>query len=94
MGEFSDEGKGAAPEDSENFGVLVGWTSDGLDENIVLKLQSVRSAQSGTDQNVQSFHYFLTRNQAAVLGNYLSRVSGLLPPQRHRRTWLHRIFGG
>lgn len=94
MGGVSDEDGRATQDNSDNFGVVVGWTSDDLDTKIMLKIQSVRSAQSSADQDVQSFHYFLTKNQAAVLGNYLVQVSGLLPPQRHRRTWLHRIFGG
>lgn len=59
---------------------------------MILKLESIRSALPRSDDNVHLFRYFLTRNQAAVLANYLYEISGLTPARPRRRGWLSRLL--
>lgn len=69
------------------FGALVGWTHQDLGDRVMLRLQSRhRSGGSKTDP-VDEFHYILTKNQAAVLANFLFGVSGKLPQPKRRVRW-------
>lgn len=83
---------GASPAGDDDFGALVGWESDDLGDRIVLRLQSVRSAHRRAGGGARSFSYFLTKSQAAVLGNYLFRVAGQTPPAPRRQGWWRRFF--
>jgi len=84
----------AGPEDRENFGALVGWDSDDLGDRVVLKMQSVRAHHRRSEGEVARFDYFLTKNQAVVLGHYLFAIAGQTPPQSRKRNWLTRLLGG
>lgn len=83
----------AGPDDHDNFGALVGWDSDDLGEKIVLKMQSVRAHHRRHEGEVSRFNYFLTKNQAVVLGNYLFAIAGQTPPPARKRGWLARLLG-
>ena len=74
----------------ELFGALVGWTHQDLGDRLMVLLQSARSADLGREAPLDEFRYFMTKNQAVVLANYLYGLSGRLPPSRKRR-W--RWFG-
>ena len=76
----------------EAYGALVGWTGECLGDRVILKMESIRSAQPQSGEEVQDFRYFLTRSQAAVLANYLYEISGQTPARPHRRGWLSRLF--
>lgn len=72
------------------FGAVVGWERQDLGDRIVLTVQSTRSPDAA---EVDEFRYFLTRQQAMVLGNYLCKASGLtIPPPRRRGllSWMRR----
>ena len=69
---------------AETFGVLAGWTHSEFSGRLDLRLQTVRSSRRTAPADVDSHHIIMTKNQAAVLANYLYRVSGQTPPQRRR----------
>ena len=70
----------------EGFGALVGWTHQDLGEKVMLRLQSThRAAAEGAE--VDEFRYLMTKNQAAVLANYLFGISGKLPQPKRRLRW-------
>lgn len=71
------------------FGVLVGWEHVDLGERVLVKLQSTRSRDAGDE--IDEFRYFMTKNQAAVLANFLFAISGRIKPGERKRTWFgHR----
>ena len=75
---------------AEDFGALVGWSHQDLGDRLMVRLQSARSPVQGRDTPLDEFRYFMTKNQAVVLANYLYTLSGRLP-QAKRRRW--RWFG-
>ncbi|MFA9200479.1 MAG: hypothetical protein ACEQR8_04715 [Cypionkella sp.] len=68
------------------FGALVGWTHQDLGERVMIKLQSARQHLAEGDAP-EEFHYLMTKNQAAVLGQYLFALSGRLPAPAKKRRW-------
>ena len=79
--------------DSENFGVLVGWTHVKVSGRLILTIESARSAQDNTPRDIQRHHFMMTDNQALLLGNNLLGLSRMEPPVRRGRGWLARLFG-
>jgi hypothetical protein len=76
-----------------SFGVLVGWTHREFNGRLNLQLQTIQSTRLASPDDADAHHFILTKNQAAVLANYLYQVSGQTPPRPHRRSWLKRVFG-
>jgi hypothetical protein len=72
---------------AEQFGALVGWTHENLGDRVVVRLQSIRKAALAADEAPDEFRYFMTKNQAAVLANYLYSISDRLPQPRRRWSW-------
>ncbi len=72
---------------SPDFGALVGWEHENLGERLMLKLQSTRKSDLGVNTPVDEFRYFMTKNQAVVLANYLYSISERLPQARRRKGW-------
>ena len=70
---------------SRDFGALVGWSHQDLGDRVMVRLQSTSSSEKGADGAVDEFRYFMTKNQAVVLANYLYGVSGRLPQAKKRR---------
>jgi hypothetical protein len=70
-------------ETDDAYGALVGWTHTDLGGRMILTLQSTRV--KGGDE-VDEFRYFLTENQALLLGNYLCRVSNATMPKPPRKS--------
>lgn len=75
----------------ESYGVLINWGMQRLGSKLDLKLQCVDSTRSERRNALDDLHVVMTREQAAVLANYLYEVSGNTPPQP-RRSWLRRWF--
>ena len=75
----------------ENHGVLVGWTHHNLGQKLVLTLQTIK--QVATPDDVDRMALMLTKDQAAILGNYLFQIAGKSPPVQGDRSWLKRMFG-
>ncbi|MXO75720.1 hypothetical protein GRI40_10870 [Altererythrobacter aerius] len=67
------------------FGALVGWSHENLGDKVMVKLQSTRTHHLEPDGPLDEFRYFMTKNQAVVLANYLYSISDRLPQPRQRR---------
>lgn len=76
----------------ESYGVLVGWSHHAFQDKLDLRLQLVQSTRKLEREEVDTQHVVLTREQAAVLANYLYKVSGHTPPGP-RKSRLARWFG-
>jgi len=76
----------------ESHGALVGWTHQDLGKRTLIRLESVRTREAADELNPDVFRVLMTKNQAAVLGNYLIEISGL-NPREGRRGWFRRLFG-
>ncbi|HUD28627.1 MAG TPA: hypothetical protein VMQ93_07130 [Novosphingobium sp.] len=74
-----------------HLGVLVGWRSQDMGENMLLELQTVERATWEQGENPVRTRIMMTNGQAAVLANYLLRMSGATPPPR-RRGWFASLF--
>ena len=61
----------------QNFGVLVGWEHQDLGEKLVLKVQTISSNDEAAKRDPDATNVFLTKQQAALLGSYLVKASGL-----------------
>ena len=61
-------------------------------ENISLLMQSASKVVKD-DADVREFRYFMSKQQAVQLGNYLYRVAGETAPVRPKRGLLDRLFG-
>ncbi|WP_296674683.1 hypothetical protein [Novosphingobium sp.] len=74
-----------AQADNESFGVLVGWAHHAVGPKLDLTLQCTQSTRCNNRREVDDHHIVMTREQAAVLANYLFRVSGQTPPKQRGR---------
>ncbi len=77
----NETGKATAPSTDEDSGVLLGWVSSPAGQRIALLMQSARKKPDQPD-DVRDFRYFLTREQAVQLGNYLYGLAGETAPKR------------
>ncbi len=75
----------------ESMGVLVGWTHNEFNGRMNLRLQSVRSSRLKDEGEVDSHYFMMTHEQAAVLADYLFKVTGREPPKKRRL--LRRLIG-
>lgn len=60
-----------------NFGALIGWEHQDLGEKLVLRVETVSSNTEAAKLDPDITHVFLTKQQAALLGTYLVKASGL-----------------
>ena len=77
----------------ENLGALVGWTHHDAGDRIMLRLESVQSSEAAKKRDTDLLRVLMTKQQAAILGNYLVRISGLTPVVPKKRGWFRRRFG-
>ncbi|QKG71388.1 hypothetical protein [Erythrobacter mangrovi] len=75
-----------------DFGVLLGWESHPAGERIMLIMQSSRKTPK-TKNEVRDFRYYMTKEQAVLLGNYLFRLAGATAPRTTRPGLIERLFG-
>ena len=71
----------------EGYGALVGWTHQDLGDRVVVRMQSKQRFNAEDGDDLDEYHYVMTKNQAAVLANYLFSISGRLPQQKSRLRW-------
>ena len=69
------------------YGALADWTHQDLGDRVVVCLQSKGPPSPDSEAPLDEFHYMMTKNQAAVLANYLFGLSGRLPQQKPRFRW-------
>ncbi len=80
-------------EEDDTYGMLLGWRADPAGDRIALKMQSTRKVvESGDD--VREYRYFMTRQQAVQLGNFLYGVAGETPPAMRKRGFFNRLMRG
>ena len=77
----------------DSFGVLVGWTHREFNGRLGLNLQTIESTRVAQADAVDTHHFLLTKSQAAVLANFLLKISGQTPPRARRRGVLSRWLG-
>ena len=70
-----------------DFGALVGWEHENLGDRVMLRLQSTRKPGLDANSPIDEFRYFMTKNQAVVLANYLYSISDRLPQAKRKRGW-------
>ena len=70
-----------------DFGALVGWDHQDLGDRLMVRLQSTQTSGLGADASLDEFRYFMTKNQAVVLANYLYSISERLPQAKRRKGW-------
>ena len=77
----------------ESFGALVGWDHHDAGDRILLRIESVQSSEAAKTHDPDLFRFLMTKQQAAILGQYLVRISGqpLVAPKK--RGWFRRRFG-
>lgn len=78
---------------SEGIGALVGWTSEDLGDRIVLRMDCVTKPPPHGSDDVHRTRFIISKDQAALLGNFLYTISGQTAPRRQKRRMLDRIFG-
>ncbi|MBX7526549.1 hypothetical protein [Qipengyuania vesicularis] len=79
--------------EKDDFGMLLGWRADPAGEKIALLMQS-SSKVVESDDDVREYRYFLTKQQAVQLGNFLYGVAGETPPPPRKPGLLERLLGG
>ena len=77
----------------DKFGMLLGWRADPAGEKIALLMQSTSKLVDSAEE-VREYRYFLTKQQAVQLGNYLYGVAGETAPTPKKRGFLAKLFGG
>lgn len=83
--------KTAEADPERDFGILLGWFASPAGNQTVLTMQSAQKKPGGPD-DVRSFRYFISKEQAVLLGNYLYTVAGETAPSRKRPGLLERFF--
>ena len=76
----------------ESYGVLVGWAHRSINNRLDLTLQCIESTRRAERHEPDDHHIVMTPQQAAVLANYLYKISGQTPPVR-RKGFFRRLFG-
>ena len=81
----------AATDPDRDFGILLGWEADPAGERVMLRMQSARKTPD-TREDVREFKYFMSKEQAVLLGNYLYGLAGETAPVRKRPGLFARLF--
>lgn len=82
----------AATDPERDFGVLLGWFASPAGQQTILTMQSAQS-KPGSPDDVRNFRYFITKEQAVLLGNYLYTIAGETAPVRKRPGLIERLLG-
>lgn len=77
----------------DKYGMLLGWRADPAGEKIALLMQSTSKVVESSE-DVREYRYFLTKQQAVQLGNFLYGVAGETPPTQKKRGFIQRLMGG
>ena len=77
----------------DSHGALVGWSHQDLGSKVLLRVESVSSSAAVQEHEPDVLRLLLTKQQAGLLGTYLTDLSGQSPPRRGDRSVLRRLFG-
>ena len=88
---MGDVGKPSESDPDRDYGVLLGWKSAPAGNRFMLTMQSTRETPKGPE-DVREFRYFITKQQAVLLGNYLYTIAGETAPVRKKRGLIERLF--
>ncbi len=94
MASASEHGAAGQDRPEDSFSVLVGWTHREAGDRLDLNLQAIQLSRRDEGAEPDSHHFLLTRSQAAVLANYLLRISRMAPPPRPARGFFGRLLRG
>lgn len=75
-----------------SYGALVGWTSDDLNDRIMLRLESFDAQDHRDPDDIHTHHLLMTKNQAVLLSNYLLKQIGEAPPAKTKRGFFRRLL--
>jgi len=70
-----------------DFGALVGWDHQDLGDRLMVRLQSTQTPGLEAGKQLDEFRYFMTKNQAVVLANFLFSISDRLPQAKRKKGW-------
>ena len=73
--------------------VMACWTHHDLGDRLNLRLQCAKSTRRGAPDEIDSHYMMMTKNQAAILANYLLKIAGQTPPKPHQPSLIARIIG-
>lgn len=73
------------------YGALAGWSCQDLGEKLILKVQAIEPGDAEGGDSARSIFLLLTKSQASIFANYLTEVSGYMPPKR-RHGLFSRLF--
>ena len=71
--------------------MLLGWKADPAGEKIALLMQST-SKLVDSSEDVREYRYFMSKQQAVQLGNYLYELAGETAPKRRTSGFFARLF--
>lgn len=77
----------AKPWQPQEHGALVGWRSEDLGSRIVLRVESVSTPPPHGAEDVRTFLYMLSKQQALQLATELYRLADARPPAPRKRGW-------
>lgn len=77
----------------ESHGALVGWAQHDAGDRLMLRLESFQSKEDAARHEPDVFRFLMTKQQAAMLGNYLVQHSGQSAVDPKERGWFRRWFG-
>ena len=77
----------------ESHGVLVGWVHHDFGERVMLRIETMATLDAAEHHHPDMVRVLMTKQQAAVLGTYLLKVSGQSAVSKGDRGWFRRLFG-
>ena len=69
-----------------SIGILVGWKHHKVSDSLVVQLQSIEPGSQET-RTVDTLDVLMTKSQAMVLANYLSRIASDEVPNARGSLW-------
>ena len=81
----------AATDPDRDCGILLGWKFDPVGERVKLGMQSARETWN-THNAVREFKYFMSKERAVLLGNYLYGSAGETFMVRRKPGFCARLF--
>lgn len=78
--------------DEKRWRALVGWTHAILPSGVDLRVQCAPSTRALANDQIETQHLLMTRNQALLLAKYLLEVTDQTLPPKRRPSLLGRFW--